>query len=70
MLFRKNIPQKVIKKNEREEVLGSEISKMRKNKGIEDTWRLRVGDYRVIIAIEEGQAVINNQEFFVLQILR
>lgn len=36
-------------------LIGKDIKKL---KGIEDTWRLRVGDYRVIMAIEEGKAVI------------
>ena len=36
-------------------LIGKDIKKL---KGIEDAWRLRVGDYRVIMAIEEGKAVI------------
>ena len=36
-------------------LIGKDIKKL---KGIEDTWRLRVGDYRVLMTIEEGKAVI------------
>jgi mRNA interferase RelE/StbE len=36
-------------------LIGKDIKKL---KGMDDTWRLRVGDYRVIMEINEGEAVI------------
>jgi mRNA interferase RelE/StbE len=36
-------------------LIGKDIKKL---KGIDDTWRLRVGDYRIIIEIYQDKAII------------
>lgn len=36
-------------------LIGKDVKKL---KGIDDTWRLRVGDYRIIMEIYQGKAII------------